>query len=213
MPIRPGPGLVARPPVDVPAPPAPEVDPIDIFRPEPVVSVPAEPEPVEEEPVELEPAAIEWPEPTDVIDANRVSSSQSRYSNRNRLRFLSRLRWTSLSRSRRLRSRSWSPSCWILRATTIARRHQSDSSSTWVPTKSTPAPVSTPSQPRVPALAATAPAADKSGIFGAVRAAFVRNKGSHEHEFVEAPGGIGIHRNICSECGYISIGVSESEIE
>lgn len=65
--------------------------------------------------------------------------------------------------------------------------------------------------PREPALAASTPAADKSGIFGAVRAAFVRNKGSHEHVFVEAPGGIGIHRNICSECGYISIGLSESE--
>jgi outer membrane biosynthesis protein TonB len=74
-----------------------------------------------------------------------------------------------------------------------------------------PEPVTSPSQARVPALAATAPVQDRSGIFGAVRAAFVRNKGSHDHEFVEAPGGIGIIRHICSECGYISIGVSESD--
>jgi hypothetical protein len=82
-----------------------------------------------------------------------------------------------------------------------------------VPPAPDPEPVAAPSEPRQPALAAAAPVADKSGIFGAVRAAFVRNKGSHTHEFVEAPGGIGIHRNICNECGYISIGVSESESE
>jgi hypothetical protein len=29
------------------------------------------------------------------------------------------------------------------------------------------------------------------------------------HEFVEAPGGIGIVRQICAECGYISIGVTD----
>jgi len=72
-------------------------------------------------------------------------------------------------------------------------------------------PVTAPPQNRVPALAAAAPVPDRSGIFGAVRAAFVRNKGSHQHEFVEAPGGIGITRYICSECGYISIGVSETD--
>ena len=50
---------------------------------------------------------------------------------------------------------------------------------------------------------------EKSGLFGAVRAAFVRNKEPHEHEFVEAPGGIGITRRICAECGYISIGTTD----
>lgn len=51
--------------------------------------------------------------------------------------------------------------------------------------------------------------AERSGIMGAVRAAFVRGKGQHEHEFVEAPGGMGIVRHICADCGHISIGVSE----
>ncbi len=69
-------------------------------------------------------------------------------------------------------------------------------------------------EPREPALAATtAAAADKSGLLGAVRAAFVRNKGAHSHEFVEAPGGIGIIRHICNECGYISIGVNDTEAD
>ncbi len=50
---------------------------------------------------------------------------------------------------------------------------------------------------------------EKSGLLGAVRSAFTRSKVVHEHEFVEAPGGIGIVRQICAECGYISIGVSD----
>jgi hypothetical protein len=53
------------------------------------------------------------------------------------------------------------------------------------------------------------PEAERSGLLGAVRSAFARNKTSHEHEFVEAPGGIGIVRQICADCGYISIGVSD----
>lgn len=56
---------------------------------------------------------------------------------------------------------------------------------------------------------AAAPAAEKSGLLGAVRSAFARKNTTHIHEFVEAPGGIGIVRQICSECGYISIGVSD----
>ncbi len=60
-----------------------------------------------------------------------------------------------------------------------------------------------------PALAAVSPAPDRSGLFGAVRSAFVRNRIEHEHHFVEAPGGIGIVRQICEDCGYISIGVSD----
>jgi hypothetical protein len=63
---------------------------------------------------------------------------------------------------------------------------------------------------RTPVLAGTAiPAAERSGLLGAVRSAFARNRTSHEHEFVEAPGGIGIVRQICAECGYISIGVTD----
>jgi len=56
---------------------------------------------------------------------------------------------------------------------------------------------------------APAPASERSGLLGAVRSAFARNKTVHHHEFVEAPGGIGIVRQICAECGYISIGVSD----
>ena len=50
---------------------------------------------------------------------------------------------------------------------------------------------------------------ERGGLLGAVRSAFARNKVPHEHVFVEAPGGIGIVRQICAECGYISIGLSD----
>jgi len=63
---------------------------------------------------------------------------------------------------------------------------------------------------RAPVLAGAAiPAAERSGLLGAVRSAFARNRAPHVHEFVEAPGGIGIVRQICAECGYISIGVTD----
>jgi hypothetical protein len=67
-------------------------------------------------------------------------------------------------------------------------------------------------EPDLELLFAGAPMPDeeRSGLFGAVRSAFARNRGGvHEHQFVEAPGGIGIVRQICAECGYISIGVSD----
>jgi hypothetical protein len=67
-------------------------------------------------------------------------------------------------------------------------------------------------EPDLELLFAGAPGPDgeRSGLFGAVRSAFARNRAAvHEHEFVEAPGGIGIVRQICAECGYISIGVSD----
>ncbi len=58
-----------------------------------------------------------------------------------------------------------------------------------------------------PALAGTG---QKSGLMGAVKAAFSKNSGrQHVHEFVEAPAGIGIVRSICSECGYVSISTSD----
>ena len=47
----------------------------------------------------------------------------------------------------------------------------------------------------------------RSGIMGAVRSAFVRNRVEHTHVYVEAPGGLGIKRQICADCGHISIGV------
>ena len=58
-----------------------------------------------------------------------------------------------------------------------------------------------------PALAG---ASARSGLMGAVKAAFSKNSGrEHVHEFVEAPAGIGIVRSICSECGYVSISTSD----
>ena len=67
-----------------------------------------------------------------------------------------------------------------------------------------------PSGPKEPALAAVSPdPSERGGLLGAVRSAFVRSKVVHEHEFTEAPGGIGIVRQICAECGYISIGLSD----
>ena len=197
IPMRPGPGLVARPPVT--EPPPSEVDPIDIFRPEPVAaeaSEPVEMQPVEsfeQPPVELfepepepeptpaiEPAADLEPEP---VPAPAVPE------------LVHELLDTSSDDDR-----DGTPKRLVV-----------DLGAYEVPPATDPQPAVSAPGPRQPALAAVAPVPDKSGIFGAVRAAFVRNKGSHVHEFVEAPGGIGIHRNICSECGYISIGLSESE--
>ena len=56
--------------------------------------------------------------------------------------------------------------------------------------------------PHEPALAGVD---EKSGFMGAVRAAFNRTSRDHVHDFTEAPGGIGIVRYICRECGYVSI--------
>lgn len=69
-------------------------------------------------------------------------------------------------------------------------------------------PLASPPKDPVMASASLAPA-ERSGLMGAVRSAFARNKVTHEHQFVEAPGGIGIVRQICAECGYISIGLSD----
>ena len=46
---------------------------------------------------------------------------------------------------------------------------------------------------------------DRTGLMGAVRAAFKSGPKDHEHQFIEAPGGIGIVRYVCEECGYVSI--------
>lgn len=65
------------------------------------------------------------------------------------------------------------------------------------PTRHVPAPE--------PAMAAAAPGRDRSGLMGAVRSAFKTGARDHEHQFIEAPGGIGIVRYVCEECGYVSI--------
>ena len=64
----------------------------------------------------------------------------------------------------------------------------------------------TDSQPE-PAL--TGAPREKSGIMGAVKSAFSRSGRNHVHDLVEAPGGIGIGRSICEECGYVSITSSD----
>jgi hypothetical protein len=46
---------------------------------------------------------------------------------------------------------------------------------------------------------------DRSGLMGAVRAAFKTGAREHQHQFIEAPGGLGITRYVCEECGYVSI--------
>lgn len=66
-------------------------------------------------------------------------------------------------------------------------------------------PAPRPSRDGAPAMASS----ERAGIMGAVRSAFVRTRSEHEHDYVEAPGGLGIKRQICAECGHISIGVSE----
>jgi hypothetical protein len=68
------------------------------------------------------------------------------------------------------------------------------------------APVSAPSRPQPePEPAMAGAAKEKSGFMGAVRAAFRTSEKDHEHQFIEAPGGIGITRYVCEECGYVSI--------
>lgn len=85
-----------------------------------------------------------------------------------------------------------------------ARSDQSDdfSSASGVPSDD----VSPESRVPEPALST---ASEKGGLMGAVRSAFVRSRDVHDHEYVSAPGGMGIVRNICAQCGHISIGVSE----
>jgi hypothetical protein len=64
-----------------------------------------------------------------------------------------------------------------------------------------------PSPEPEPALAGASK--DKRGIMGAVKAAFRSGPRDHTHQFVEAPGGIGITRYVCEECGYVSISVGD----
>jgi hypothetical protein len=59
-----------------------------------------------------------------------------------------------------------------------------------------------------PALAGASKDKGGGGLMGAVKAAFRGGSRDHEHQFVEAPGGIGITRYVCEECGYVSISVA-----
>lgn len=87
-----------------------------------------------------------------------------------------------------------------------ARRQPSTRPSHVRPFQPQPEPEPTP-EPE-PALAGVG--RDRSGLMGAVKAAFARNGGkSHEHHFLEAPGGIGITRYVCEDCGYVSISVGD----
>ena len=66
-------------------------------------------------------------------------------------------------------------------------------------------PVSSPRKQPEPALAGVSK--DRGGLMGAVKAAFRSGPKHHEHQFIEAPGGMGITRYVCEECGYVSISV------
>jgi hypothetical protein len=209
IPIRPGPGVVARPKAS--PRPAPEVDPTDIFQPEPAVA--GVPESIEMEPVDdLEAVPAEMSEPElEPLQVHEPAADLEPASDLEPAAELEPEPATAPEVPELVRELLDTSSDDDHEET--PKRLVVDLGAFEVPPAPDPEPVVAPPEPRQPALAATAPVPDKSGIFGAVRAAFVRNKGSHIHEFVEAPGGIGIHRNICNECGYISIGVSESESE
>ena len=75
----------------------------------------------------------------------------------------------------------------------------------------TPAPIpSLDTDVPAPEPAMAGAAKDRSGLMGAVRAAFARGGSrDHDHQFVEAPGGIGITRYVCEECAYVSIAVGD----
>ncbi|HSM43415.1 MAG TPA: hypothetical protein VK969_00200, partial [Acidimicrobiia bacterium] len=67
-------------------------------------------------------------------------------------------------------------------------------------------PVGAGSSPIPRPTSAGAPSArERGGLMGAVRAAFRAGSRDHDHRFIEAPGGIGITRYVCEECGYVSI--------
>ncbi|MCI0425311.1 MAG: hypothetical protein L0Z47_05585, partial [Actinobacteria bacterium] len=62
---------------------------------------------------------------------------------------------------------------------------------------------------RAPEPVVAAAVKEKSGFMGTVRSAFTRNGRNHEHDFVEAPGGLGLSRFICRECGFVSISAND----
>jgi len=199
-PLRPGPGLFARAKpakgeepepelADVPEPervpepvevPEPRPEPVEVFEPEP------EPEPVEvlEPEPEPEPVEVSEPEPEPVEGRGLVAARLG----------------TSASDDE-----DDVPADLVVDLGSYEEVRAGDADDA---EDTDQKPLSTPGADRQPAMTG-APNGDRSGLFGAVRNAFVRNKAPHAHEFVEAPGGIGIVRQICSECGYISIGVND----
>lgn len=86
-----------------------------------------------------------------------------------------------------------------------------DLEETDVPSPEAPAPVGPATKPppvtEEPEPAMAGAAKDRSGLMGAVRAAFKSGPRDHQHRYIEAPGGIGITRYVCEECGYVSISV------
>ncbi len=80
---------------------------------------------------------------------------------------------------------------------------EKDDTAPGVPQPASSAPKPAPQAQPEPAMAGAAK--DRSGLMGAVRAAFKSGPKDHEHQFIEAPGGIGIVRSVCEECGYVSI--------
>jgi hypothetical protein len=68
-----------------------------------------------------------------------------------------------------------------------------------------PAPAAATGSPQPEPVLAGAPKDKGGGLMGAVKAAFRSGPKDHAHQFVEAPGGMGITRNVCEECGYVSI--------
>ena len=213
--LRPGPGLVSR---RIPVESVPELDPVEAFQPEPepvpVAEVELEPEPVpvaEVEEIAPEPFAVVEPEPVALVEVEPEPESEPAP--------VAEVDWEPVAVAEEI-AESPDPEPPAAEEPVPVpgpdveppRRKVVDLGA-YEQIDSVTAPTTT-LEPREPALAATtAAAADKSGLLGAVRAAFVRNKGAHSHEFVEAPGGIGIIRHICNECGYISIGVNDTEVD
>ena len=75
------------------------------------------------------------------------------------------------------------------------------------PVSPIPRPASPPSRPDPEPAMVGSVREGKGGLMGAVRAAFRSGSKDHDHQFIEAPGGIGITRYVCEECGYVSISV------
>ncbi len=76
------------------------------------------------------------------------------------------------------------------------------------PEAPSPTPSRAPSPQPQPEPALAGASRERGGLMGAVKAAFRGGPKDHEHQFIEAPGGIGITRYVCEECGYVSISVA-----
>ena len=217
--LRPGPGVVARrPPTtgeptmpaepstsspESPAPvlrspwdePVPPVEPISAFVPEPSVSESPVAETASVEP--SEPAPVPIPTPGEIEEIEESVAEELTPTAASEMReMVKELLSTSSDEGGEEGARDLVVDLGAYEGRSPGSGHRDQ-----------PSPASPPKDP-VMASASVAPA-ERSGLMGAVRSAFARNKVTHEHQFVEAPGGIGIVRQICAECGYISIGLSD----